>query len=1552
MRIESVEGTQLFVGPESAPRQVVRVALTGVTGPVRVWVEGPTVTTPEPILVERDGVAEVGVHIAAPAPEGSVHRVTAIAAPASEGSAHRVTTTTAPASEGSAHRVTTIASGEGGRCTAEGRIEAAATGWTMWMVSHFHYDPVWWNTQAGFTEVWHRLPDLPWVDRLRPPFVRTAFDLVRAHLDAARQDPDYKFVLAEIDYLKPFWDVFPGEREQLRRFLAEERVELVGGTYNEPNTNLTHPESTIRNAVYGIGYQRDVLGGEPRTAWMLDVFGHDPAFPGLMADAGLDSSSWARGPFHMVGAKRHTGDITRMQFPSEFEWVSPSGRGLLTSYMANHYVAGWDMERRATLEEAMAEAYAQFSELKKVAATPNVMLPVGHDHNVPSRWCTEVHREWAKRYVWPRFKVGLPREFFDAVRASSQFTVSRKAASRNTASRNTASADTVSGNAAAADTGPADTAPADTVSRMAVSGKHVITPQTRDMNPVYTGKDVSYIDTKQAQRAAEVAVLDAERLGTLAALLGNAYPSEALDKAWRLLAYGAHHDAITGTESDQVYLDLLGGWREAYELGAAARDGAIAGIAAHADTTGPGRPILAVNTVSWARDGITTVRVFYPQPGPPGVELRDDEGKLVPAVAEGVLRHPDGTLAELTLAFLARDVPSLGFRLFHLIPAHRPPAGWVEQPGQTAAENEAFRIEADPTRGGALSRVIDRRTGRDLLRPNGLGGELYLQDEYGKHPVWNEGPWHLLPKGPGIGTRQQATTVSVQECPIGRRIVAVTRLAEMRITQEAILWDGVDRIDFRTHVDGSIGEDHLLRVRFDLDVPGALPVSEVGFAAIGRSFGFPDSDAGRHLYTLDNPAHMWAGLSATARIALLHADGRREAHAIGVAEVVASGAPPRDLLDRLVACGVTATLTRPDGPRYGALDGDSNLPDIRIVVGEDNAFGTQVLDTAPAGYREALARHGRVFVPARQTRRQGWVPGADLRGVRDLPVLILNSIDTVMETDATIDVPVPDGLSGTAEPVDDYSVAVVNRGTPGFVADPDGTFYLSLMRSCGAWPSGVWIDGPARTAPDGSSFSLQHWTHTFEYSLVAGAGDWRRAGFVHAGQEVNHGILAREVPAGMGPLASRTSLGGVEPSSVVLTALKPRGNPMASGLAGDIDPDAGVAMRLYESTGAPATARVRLHGGLTDVVLSNVLEEPGEVLSNMPQKPGEGLFNVPQKPGEGLSNVLEESGEPVDAVVPLRPAEIVTLGARASLRPQGRARLTEPAQPVFTRYWLHNKGPAPIGYLPVAVHLHPIGDEAVRVTVACSATPATGMVELDAPVGWAVTPAGPWKYDLAAGAHADFEVRLRPPAGAEAGTYFVAARIRDELGQTLEDAIALTVGAPDPGELLTVTLKPGDLEPTLKPSGQESITFEPGDLKLTPGDHASITLEPGDLKLTPAGHASVTLEPGDLKLTPAGHATLTLELANHARTEMRGEAQLLSPFGTWGAGPGDVLVTPWTQGFAVPAGGRTQLHYTVRAPGDVRPGAQWWAGVKVSAFGNVHYTRVLNMLVSPVIMTR
>ena len=258
MQISAVESTELFVGDPGAPLQIVRVGYAHAASGVEVRIEGDGLSTPEPVAVsDGEGTVEVAVRVDAPEP--------------------------------GRRRTARVVAGE----TAAGvefasefvfEFEDAEPGWTMHMISHFHYDPVWWNTQGAYTSVWTEDPP----GRCKQ---NNAFALVAAHLEMARREPVYKFVLAEVDYLKPYFDAHPEDRADLLRFIAEGRVEVMGGTYNEPNTNLTGPETAIRNFVHGIGFQRDVLGAAPATAWQLDVFGHDPQFPGMAADAGLTSSS-------------------------------------------------------------------------------------------------------------------------------------------------------------------------------------------------------------------------------------------------------------------------------------------------------------------------------------------------------------------------------------------------------------------------------------------------------------------------------------------------------------------------------------------------------------------------------------------------------------------------------------------------------------------------------------------------------------------------------------------------------------------------------------------------------------------------------------------------------------------------------------------------------------------------------------------------------------------------------------------------------------------------------------------------------------------------------------------------------------------------------------------------------------------------------------------------------------------------------------------------------------------------------------------------------------
>src|SRR5258707_13064817 len=98
------------------------------------------------------------------------------------------------------------------------------------------------------------------------------------------------------------------------------------------------------------------------------------------------------------------------------------------------------------------------------------------------------------------------------------------------------------------------------------------------------------------------------------------------------------------------------------------------------------------------------------------------------------------------------------------------------------------------------------------------------------------------------------------------------------------------------------------------------------------------------------------------------------------------------------------------------------------------------------------------------------------------------------------------------------------------------------MRACSAWPSGTWMDGEKRTVPDGSSFAWQHWSHTFEYALASGSGDWRTAGFPVAGQEYSHRLLSRVTELHGGSMPPVARLASVTSPSVDGMAFQQRGN--------------------------------------------------------------------------------------------------------------------------------------------------------------------------------------------------------------------------------------------------------------------------------------------------------------------------------------------------------------------------------------------------------------------------
>jgi alpha-mannosidase len=317
------------------------------------------------------------------------------------------------------------------------------------------------------------------------------------------------------------------------------------------------------------------------------------------------------------------------------------------------------------------------------------------------------------------------------------------------------------------------------------------------------------------------------------------------------------------------------------------------------------------------------------------------------------------------------------------------------------------------------------------------------------------------------------------------------------------------------------------------------------------------------------------------------------------------------------------------------------------------------------------------------------------------------------------------------------------------------------------------------------------------------------------------------------------------------------------------------------------------------------------------------------------TDLLEESSRPADVRdgairLALEPFEIVTLrarldgapastGARVELAPRA-----EIAQPVFADYWLHNKGTAPLGYQPVSVQIRPSrvqvsGPFTVPISVASERTdgPVDGSVVIDVPPGWQASP-GEQPYRLAPGAHIGFETEITPAGDTASGRYFVAARITDG-GQIHEDVVAVDVQTGRDTPRTDV----GSRSPTLELAVRRAL--------VTAGiDSGRVTASDREDAM-PAEELEAALLDRAITVAPGERARLRLSLRNCLAGEIHGEAQVISPYDTWG------FLGPWTQGFAIDPGAETVLEFTV-APPKGTPAGAWWALVKIMYFGRMLYT--------------
>ncbi len=120
-----------------------------------------------------------------------------------------------------------------------------------------------------------------------------AFHLAKCHIEQLIQDPAYKAILSEVDYLHPFYSIYPKYRKALKDAFLQGRAES-DCFYNQPNELTSSGEGFVRNLVYGQLYHRDVLGRKTYIYTPGDVFGHPNQMTQIALKGDCDALRWGK----------------------------------------------------------------------------------------------------------------------------------------------------------------------------------------------------------------------------------------------------------------------------------------------------------------------------------------------------------------------------------------------------------------------------------------------------------------------------------------------------------------------------------------------------------------------------------------------------------------------------------------------------------------------------------------------------------------------------------------------------------------------------------------------------------------------------------------------------------------------------------------------------------------------------------------------------------------------------------------------------------------------------------------------------------------------------------------------------------------------------------------------------------------------------------------------------------------------------------------------------------------------------------------------------------
>lgn len=333
--------------------------------------------------------------------------------------------------------------------------------------------------------------------------------------------------------------------------------------------------------------------------------------------------------------------------------------------------------------------------------------------------------------------------------------------------------------------------------------------------------------TKLNNRKGECLLVNAEKFASIAGEYGFKYPREELEGAWKKLLFNQFHDILAGTSIPEVYETSEKEYAEVFIVGEKSLSSSLMQIAKNVDTQGKGSSVLVFNPLSWQRDGLVEIKLSS-LGNAEFVRILDGEGAMIPyQITEGVKN----------LLFLARNVPSLGYKEYKIIPVTEKKcfltdAMTICKKDSLELENKFYRVSIE-VKSGLLGSIYDKFNKKELLDNSKRGGVFQVYEDF----CVKESAWNIWLGA--LTELDKADEVSIVEKGPIRVSVRIKHTYKQKERPDSIfikevrLYSGLPLVEFKVDVDWH-AQHRTVKVAFPLNLYADEATYDIPYGTIER----------------------------------------------------------------------------------------------------------------------------------------------------------------------------------------------------------------------------------------------------------------------------------------------------------------------------------------------------------------------------------------------------------------------------------------------------------------------------------------------------------------------------------------------------------------------------------------------------------------------------------------------------------------------------------------------------------------------------------------------